>query len=88
METPKEKEMKMGENIVFIEDYMVWGSNVNGMTGMFSRYETSGRCLIHVPQLGEWCEAPHSSFISKSKGRVPKKNKVFCSRIKTMTVSY
>lgn len=88
METPKEKEMKMGENVLFIEDYMVWGHNVNGMTGMFYRFETSGNCLVYISKIEEWCEPPLSFLTRKSNGRVGKKNRIFCDRIKTMEITY
>ena len=82
------KKLKMGENVIFVEDYDVWDHNVNGMTGMFYRYETSGKCLVHVPSINEWCE-PRPEFIkTKSKGRVPKKNAEFCKTIRTMINTY
>jgi hypothetical protein len=88
METSKEKTLKMGENVVFVQDYMVWGHNAKGMVGMFYRMESKGRCLVYLPEIGEWCE-PNVSFVeSKSKGRVPRKNKKFCSNVRTMVTTY
>lgn len=79
---------KKGEAVLFIEDYDLFDTEVNGCEAMFYKYSTiDGKCLVYVPLVEEWAEPKISILKQKKPGHVPQKYANLCKRIKELKIT-
>ena len=82
-------EITRGESVKAIVDYDLFGNNVNDHLGIFLKIDTqTNKALIYFPEFEEWAELAADQFNRESPGHVPKENKNFISRVKTLEYSY
>ena len=78
-----------GEDIKAIEDYDLFGNNINGSLGIYLKTDPSSKkLLVYFPDFGEWAEIKQEAIFRVNPGLIPEKNKNFISRIKTMVCTY
>ena len=78
--------MVKGESVVAKEDYDLFGTNVNGLLGIFIRKdEHTGKHLIYFPTLQEWGEITEIERVQE--GVVPEENKKFADRVSELNYS-
>tara|TARA_Y100000592_G_scaffold16371_1_gene24267 strand:- start:5288 stop:5608 length:321 start_codon:yes stop_codon:yes gene_type:complete len=81
---PEENELKRGHEVLFLQDYQVWGHNVKGKSGIIIKEKTSfGKCIVYVSDIGEYCE-PSLDILKVFTDVIPEANKEFISRIKEL----
>lgn len=82
--------MKRGEAVRCVVDYDLFDININSQEGCFVKLDKiSNKSLIYFWINGEWAELELSQFVLVNKpGYIPKKNKKFVDRIKTLEYSY
>ena len=82
--------MKRGEAVRCVVDYDLFDININSQEGCFVKLDKiSNKFLIYFWINGEWAELELSQFVLVNKpGYIPKKNKKFVDRIKTLEYSY
>ena len=72
-----------GESVVAREDYDLFGTNVNGMSGYFIRKdEATETHLIYFPELEEWGEIKKIERLSP--GEVSDEGRDFANRVQEM----
>ena len=72
-----------GESVVAREDYDLFGTNVNGMSGYFIRKDkTTETHLIYFPELEEWGEIKKIERLSP--GEVSDEGRDFANRVQEM----
>lgn len=75
-------DIKQGEAVVFVGDYDLFGTNLNGFEAMFYKLSTiEGKCLVYIPKQEEWAEPELSLLEQKKNGHIPKKYANLCNRI-------
>lgn len=81
-------DIKQGEAVLFIEDYNLFDTNVNGYEAMFYKYSTvEGKCLVYVPEVEEWAEPELTMLEAKNTGYVPKRYANLCRRIVELRIT-
>ena len=82
--------MKRGEAIRCVDDYDLFGLNVNGEEGCFIKLDAnSSKSLIYFWVNGEWAELKEEQFeLINKPGYIPTKNKEFVKYIKTLEYSF
>ena len=79
---------KQGEAIIFTGDYDLFGTNCNGLEGMFYKEVHDDKCLVFVPFVDEWAEPSWSVLERKKEGFVPKKYERLCARISELRITF
>ena len=83
------EDMVRGEDVKATEDYDLFGNNVNGSLGIYLKTDPSTKkFLIYFPEFSEWAEIKQEAIFRVNPGTIPKKNKNFISRVKTMVCTY
>ena len=80
-------DIKQGEAVLFLEDYDLFGTNCNGVEGMFYRNVGNDKCLVYVPVADEWAEPVWSILKRKKAGHVPSKYAKLCKRIRELRIT-
>tara|TARA_B100000214_G_scaffold268036_1_gene198810 strand:- start:13765 stop:14037 length:273 start_codon:yes stop_codon:yes gene_type:complete len=87
--TSESSEILRGESVIATQDYDLFGNNVNNCLGIFLKIDSqTNKSLIYFPEFEEWAELTPSQFKREAPGRIPKENKEFISRVKTLEYSY
>ena len=81
-------DIKQGEVLVFTGDYDLFGTNCNGLEGMFYKEVHGDKCLVFVPFVDEWAEPSWSIVERKNEGHVPKKYAELCKRIRELRITF
>lgn len=81
------KKTKKGEAVIFLEDYDLFGTNCNGLEGMFYKNVEGEKCLVYVPFADEWAEPTWSILKRKKAGHVPQKYAKLCERIAELRIT-
>jgi len=81
-------EVKQGEALIFIGDYDLFGTNCNGLEGMFYKEVFGDKYLVYVPSVDEWAEPLVSILERKKEGHVPEKYAKLCARIKELRITF
>ena len=77
--------MVRGESVEVLVDYDLFDNNINGNVGIFLKTDTfSGKHLIYFPDFSEWAELKSDQIRRRKPGFVPKKNREFIDRVKTL----
>ena len=80
--------IKQGEALLFTGDYDLFGTNCNGLEGMFYKEVYGDKCLVFVPTVDQWAEPSWSIIERKKKGHVPKKYAELCKRISELRITF
>ena len=84
----EELEMVRGELVKVLVDYDLFGTNANGLEGIYLKTSSlSKKCLIYFPSIGEWGELDEGCFERLSPGHVTGQNKNFISLVKKLEYS-
>jgi len=79
--------MKKGQSVKIIVDYDLFGTNVNGCTGIFLKTSSTEKHLVCFPDCGEWGEFEDSQ-LEVVPGPIPLRNIEFANRTKTLEITY
>jgi len=81
----EEEEVVIGETVKFTVSYDVFGHDVLDKTGVITREpNTTGKYLVFVPDIEEWCEPTIEMFHRLDPGYVSKDARDLLSRTKIL----